>query len=86
MQIEVACKSCGGTGKTPLEESLAETLPLIPRKGATAQWLAASARCANISPNAFNNRLERLRSLGLVRRERHGKFYHYFRTNNHKTK
>lgn len=78
MQIEVACKNCGGSGKTAIDESLSETLELIPpKRGATA--IELSERLPRVKATAFNNRLERLRALGLLRRERHGKFYRYFR-------
>lgn len=77
-QILVQCDTCEGTGKTPLSEHLKNTLALVGRKGRTAEQIrAASGETAWTSINAFNNRLEKLRALGLVGRHREGKFYYY---------
>lgn len=78
MQIDVQCEQCEGTGKVPLESSLLATLALISKRGATAADLSARSH-DQITINGFNNRLEKLRHWNLVRRERHGKFYRYFR-------
>lgn len=80
-QIEVECDKCGGKAKMPLPEQLQETLELVPRgfKGITSYDI--QRRIPNITANAQNNRLERLRKAGLVARHRVGKFWHYTRTN-----
>lgn len=81
MQFMTECKMCRGTGRMALDESLAETLKAIPRRGFVTSH-SLQRNNPDLTPNAFNNRLERLRRFGLVRRERHGKFFHYFRTKN----
>lgn len=61
-----------------LPEHLSETLALIPRKrGVTA--LELHNLCPRVAHPAFCQRLAALRALEIVRRERHGKFYKYFR-------
>lgn len=80
-QIQVECDQCNGTGSMPLQEALKETLEQVPRgfKGITSYDLRQ--RIPGISPNAQNNRLEKLRKAGFVSRHRDGKFWRYCRTN-----
>ncbi len=74
----MTCDKCNGSGRIALSEHLQETLSLVQR---------GSNLCAddlheilpNITRNAQNNRLERLRGLGLLTRTRHGKFWRYSR-------
>jgi len=61
-----------------LPEHLAETLAMVKgKKGVTA--LELHSLCPRVAHPAFCQRLAALRALDLVRRERHGKFYRYFR-------
>lgn len=62
------CPTCEGTGRVPLIPSLREALDMLSNHGAyTPPELALMI---GVSATAANNRLERLRSLGLVTRER----------------
>lgn len=75
---QTPCAKCSGSGKTPLQPELVETLAMLPRIGSvTTKTL--HERFPAISPNAQINRLERLRALGLVARQREGKFFRYSR-------
>lgn len=58
-----------------LSEILTDTLHALGRKRATAGEL----QIPGVSRNAINNRLESLRRLGFVQRERRGKFWVYSR-------
>lgn len=60
-----------------LSETLLETLNNIPRTGITAGRLAELI--GGVSSNAQSNRLERLRDVELVRRQRSGHNWRYFR-------
>lgn len=61
-----------------LPEPLAETIGLIPKNG-TITAHEIHQQIDGVSPNAQNNRLERLRALGFVKRARFGKFWRYSR-------
>lgn len=65
----VACAHCDGTGRVPLVPSLAMTLIRLRAMGPTRP--GALARSLGTGSTAMNNRLEKLRALGLVTRERH---------------
>lgn len=75
----IKCPVCG-KGKVDLElvhPELSKTLWDVQCKpGWTATQL--SGLYVNVKPMAMNQRLERLRAMGLVRRERNGKSFHYF--------
>jgi len=75
----ILCPSCSGSGRSPLPEHLAETFALIPRRGSTCAEKLHD-QLPGASPNAQNNRLEKLRALGLVSRVRDGKRWKYSRT------
>ena len=64
--------------QTQLPEHLSETLALV-RGTVTATEL--NERKPNVSREAFSNRLKELLELGLVKRERFGKFWKYSRVN-----
>ncbi len=76
MKHTIPCEVCGGTGKRPLHDSLLQTLTMLPRKGfAVANQLTVPG----VGANGINNRLERLRDFGFVKRERFGKYWRYSR-------
>ncbi len=75
--IIVTCHHCRGTGKAPLQPHLKQTLDaLTRRKQATAEqlWTGIMKGCVR---SAMNRRLEELRLLGLVKRERQGRNFIY---------
>ena len=64
----VACSACDGTGATTLVPSLFRVLKMLHKRGpSTATDLV---RIEAIAHTAMNNRLEKLRLLGLVTRNR----------------
>lgn len=71
----VPCRACDGRGRVPLPRESRETLALLRRRGASSG--ADVARASNIKHTAANQRLERLRGLGFVTRERDGKEWIY---------
>lgn len=76
MKYELTCPQCEGAGRVPLSEHLQDTLSrLDSRVGRTAADVSGAA-----TPNAVSNRLVYLFQLGLVKRERVGKFWYYTRT------
>jgi len=78
---KLPCPKCDGTGKIPLPEPLLETLTFV--RAAKNGGVTASEAHAGLYPEsimgitAFNNRLEELRSIGLVERTRCGKTWKY---------
>jgi DNA-binding transcriptional ArsR family regulator len=76
----IDCGKCGGKGKTPLDDTRWKTLQLLARlKRASAPELyEQSGEKDHIGPSALNQRLEDLRKLGLVDREREGSSWTYF--------
>lgn len=73
----VPCNKCQGTGRHALSDCLWETLQAVRRaKFATAIDLLRAMKWQG-AVTALNNRLEDLRELGLLKRERRGKFYFY---------
>lgn len=73
------CPECKGQGTVPLSLRLQETLDLVPSNGSvTADAIRLRVR-AFITANACSNRLAELLELGLVKRERRGKFWFYTR-------
>lgn len=73
----IECPECKGTGSTKLPELLTATLSALGKKAYTAHEL--NDWFPTVTPNAINNRLESLRRLGFVQRERRGKFWLYSR-------
>lgn len=65
--VDVPCKTCGGTGLVPLVPSLQQTLNALAGGPRTASELSDHL---GIPRTAMNNRLEGLRALGLVTRDR----------------
>lgn len=72
----IECDTCHGTGRAPLSELLTETLWLLGHTKCTAADLTPK----HLTVNAINNRLESLRALGFVQRQRRGKFWVYSAT------
>lgn len=79
MKPTIECPTCGGSGRAPLPDALQETLNVLPRRG---QFTAAEIHAkipGKVEVTAINNRLESLRALSLLTRERFGKFWKYSR-------
>jgi hypothetical protein len=75
----IVCASCDGAGKTPLPDELQTTLDMFAGKARfTAADLHTKAQ-DSVSVNAMNNRVERLRGLGLLTRSRQGRNWLYAR-------
>ena len=81
--VRVPCSSCGGTGHVPLVPSLSETLDALRDGPRTAESLAHELNVWNTT--AMNNRLEKLRALGLVSRVRVVRGYVYAARGGEKT-
>lgn len=79
MKPTMQCPTCEGTGRAPLPEALQETLNVMPKKGTFTAADLQSKIPSTVTVNAMNNRLESLRDLGMVKRERNGKFWNYSR-------
>lgn len=71
------CPTCQGTGEIPLPENLSVLLPILKsRPDATVEDVRIRLN-DEITPNGVNNRLTKLVDLGIAKRRRVGKFYHY---------
>ncbi len=69
----ITCDCCDGTGKRELEPTLWRTLQMIPYPPASTPRIMLDE--TGVTPNAINNRLIALESLGLIRRSgKDGKF------------
>lgn len=73
------CPSCKGTGKIILSIGLQNTLALFKtaKQRFTAQELYDADPTATQTSNAINNRLERLRKDGFLKREKLGRLWTY---------
>jgi len=70
----MACPKCAGTGRIELPRVLQEVLTCFAR----ASWSAAEmSHYLAIAQTAANNRLELLRKLGFLRREKQGRTWYY---------
>ncbi|MFA6240399.1 MAG: hypothetical protein WC655_05700 [Candidatus Hydrogenedentales bacterium] len=77
-QPEVSCAACGGTGKVLLSGVLLEVFLDVQQHGQVcAQDVWGRMQKPNFEVTAVNNRLENLRRIGLVIRERIGRNYLY---------
>lgn len=78
---KIKCDKCDGSGKVPMSWELNEVLSLATNTdGITA--ISAKEKLDkdnNFHPSAFNNRLNHLVDLNLMRRERQGRNWVYFR-------
>lgn len=71
---KIACPKCEGEGEIELPERLAEIMSAF-RTSTTSEKLFE--KFPYVSRNAHVNRLEKLRSLGLLKRTRNGKEFIY---------
>lgn len=74
MSIKARCTHCNGTGKRQLSRVLAATMATIGRGTWSAEEIAIDMGIAN---TAANNRLEKLRGLGLLRRKKNYRHWDY---------
>lgn len=75
----ITCPKCHGNGTALLSPILVSTLAQVPSfRPVTASDLIGGAQ-GDIGITAINNRLEKLRELGFLMREKCGKFNHYRR-------
>lgn len=73
----IPCPTCKGEARVPISDELMEVLLFIRRRtGADAQTVFDKLG-AKISISGINNRLEYLREIGLLRRERRGRRWFY---------
>lgn len=77
--IEIACRACNGKGKVALNERQQDVLSLF---GSGRQYSAQGAHEAlqldeTVNVSAINNRLEDLRKVGLLQREKKGRAFFY---------
>lgn len=73
----VKCPKCKGTGMSPMDAMIQATMRALRRSpGRTASDLLP--QFPGVGVTAINNRLEKLRALGLVRRERRGHAWAYY--------
>jgi len=72
----ITCRTCHGSGETPLSDEYMETLSVVKRLPgkSSADFLAA---LPHVKMAALCNRLTDLMQMGFVTRERKGKFYYY---------
>ena len=73
----IVCPRCEGEGKVPLSDHLKEALLAVPTKGCT--YVENVAAKLDIKPSAASNRLVDLLIMGLLKREREGKYWRYSR-------
>lgn len=85
MKQEIICPDCQGKGRIPLPDHLKETLLRFP---ITGYRVAAQMQqyFPAITVNGISNRLQDLFNLGLLTRERSGKFWRYSRAKQPKSK
>jgi len=77
MKFKIVCSQCKGHGQVEAPDWMLDTLKLLKKlPGATSPELAHYF--IGIGATGINNRLEELRRLGRVRRERVGKAYAYY--------
>lgn len=78
---EVPCPACEGSGRVPLDGRSQAVYDLI-AKG-RRRWTAADVLTAlghdDVHVTAINNRLEKMRTAGLLSRERKGRRMYYFK-------
>lgn len=84
-RLMIECPECRSTGEIPLSTTLSDTLHCARNLskgiacGATSRAIyMACSDSKYIQISAINNRLVKLEELGLVRRERRGKEFHWY--------
>lgn len=77
---QITCHKCEGKGEQPLDDVLWNTLQLLSKlkRVSAPEMYDKSPDKSFIVPSAINQRLEDLRRLDLVDREREGKVWKYF--------
>lgn len=73
------CPTCQGTGKVELEGALRETLARFTSKSLRLSANDLHEPSSGITKNAMNNRVEKLRRMGLLSRTRAGRVWIYSR-------
>ncbi len=74
----IVCECCKGAGEVPLSDILNDTLYLVRVFGPiTAETVMIHSRETKTGITAFNGRLEKLRRLELVTREKDGREWFY---------
>ena len=77
MKFKIVCSQCKGHGQVEAPDWMLDTLKALRKmRGATSPRLAV--HFPDLGVTSINNRLEELRRLGRVRRERVGKAYAYY--------
>lgn len=78
---QIPCDTCDGRGTVDLDGVLAETLAMFLKRSTrlTAHDIAPQLK-GEVKTTAVNNRLEKLRILGFLHREKCGRFQVYFRS------
>jgi hypothetical protein len=78
---DVACSTCGGTGKVKLSLVLWRVLTMVQDGQDTATLIYAALEGeSDVKKCAINNRLEELRAFGLLGRTMRGRQWVYHRT------
>ena len=75
----IPCPTCNGKGITEMPEGLIQALRILRTLGgqAAVSEVWSDSACDRVGITAINNRLESLRELGFVQRERVGKGWVY---------
>lgn len=74
---QIECPKCSGEGRIALTDALFETLAALSRGKSLSASEARHLVLSVVTTSAMNNRLEELRTLGLVKRVRCGKVWKY---------
>lgn len=77
--ITITCPKCKGHGRVVLDERLATTFDMVPKKGIVTAKDLFDISIENISVNAWSNRLFELMKMGLLKRQCDGRIWMYFR-------
>lgn len=76
--MDIPCSKCRGKGRIPLPDELERTYRAVKSGLSTTEEIyAADKQRRFMGRTAINQRLERLFQLGLLSRQRQGKFIHF---------
>lgn len=78
-EIMLKCPRCEGSGHVELPAPLVATIAMIPKKGTVTAGQLSKASTEKIGITGWSKRLWNLFLLGLVTRERSGKYWRYSR-------